>query len=397
MTANASQRAIKAIMRRCDPDRKLNILTFATHERYEENLCKTGHDFYSLPIGKTWDTDYAPVPDNYHIINTIPDYIDFDLILTHTSCDRMFQAHQHLAGSDVTQGNKAGIPILRHTHVLPDVRFDVPSQIAAFQQYPSDKDSFISAYNMNQWGMTNASVVEHGVDTGFWRDFPLGDGSKIRGQRANDVIADEFASIPRDMGQWGTADGSVVEHGVDTEFWGEGWGADNDSRELYCLSVVNEFPSRDWCCGFNLWREMASHTPCKVVGKCTGEHAGFSQPAQCREHLRDIYQTAAVFLNTSLHSPVPSVLLEAMACGCAIVSTANCMIPEIIQNGKNGLISNDPQELKGFLQLLLKDHDLAKELGNNARKTIVEKYNLERFVDSWNNLLYSTVNEYRNT
>ena len=26
---------------------------------------------------------------------------------------------------------------------------------------------------------------------------PLGDGSKIRGQRANDIIADEFASIPR--------------------------------------------------------------------------------------------------------------------------------------------------------------------------------------------------------
>jgi len=85
-----------------------------------------------------------------------------------------------------------------------------------------------------------------------------------------------------------------------------------------------------------------------------------------------------------------------MSCGCAVVSTNNCMIPEIIQNGKNGLVSNDPQELKGFLQLLLKDRDLAKELGDNARKTIVEKYNLERFVDNWNNLLYSTVNEYRN-
>ena len=28
---------------------------------------------------------------------------------------------------------------------------------------------------------------------------PLGDGSKIRGQRANDIIADEFASIPKDI------------------------------------------------------------------------------------------------------------------------------------------------------------------------------------------------------
>ena len=85
-----------------------------------------------------------------------------------------------------------------------------------------------------------------------------------------------------------------------------------------------------------------------------------------------------------------------MSCGCAVVSTNNCMIPDIIQNGKNGLVSNDPQELRGFLELLLKDQDLAQELGDNARKTITEKYSLERFVNSWNTLLYSTVNEYRN-
>jgi len=338
MTASASQRAIRTIMRRCDPDRKLNILTFATHERYEENLCKTGHNFYSLAIGKTWDTDYAPVPDNYHIVNTIPDYIDFDLILTHTSCDRMFKAHQHLAGSDVTQGNKTGIPILRHTHVLPDVRFDVPSQIAAFQQYPRDKDSFISTYNMAQWGAAGASAVEHGVDIDFWKP-------------------DE-----------------------------------NIERDNACLSVVNDWPNRDWCCGYNLWQQTVQGLPIKVFGKSPG----LSEPANSTEHLREIYKCSRIFYNTSLHSPVPSVLLEAMACGCAIVSTANCMIPEIIENGKNGLISNDPQELRGFLELLIKDENLAKELGGNARKTIVEKYNLERFVDSWNNLLYSTVNEYRN-
>lgn len=337
MTANASQRAIRSIMRKCDPERKLNILTFATHERYEENLCKTGHNFYSLAIGKTWDKDYAPIPDNYHIVDTIPDHVDFDLILTHTSCDRMFKAHQYLAGSDVTQGNKTGIPILRHTHVLPDIRFDVQSQIAAFQQYPSDKDSFISAYNMAQWGTANASAVEHGVDT---------------------------------------------------EFWNPG----NEERDNVCLSVVNDWPNRDWCCGFNLWKQTVQDLPVKVYGKSPG----LSVPAESTEHLRQIYQKSKIFYNTSLHSPVPSVLLEAMACGCAIVSTANCMIPEIIENGKNGLISNDPQELRGFLGLLLKDENLAKELGDNATKTIQEKYNLERFVDNWNKLFYSTVNEYRN-
>jgi hypothetical protein len=341
MTASANKRAVRAIMRRCDSKRRLNILTFATHERYEENLCKTGHQFYSLSLGKTWDTDYALVPSNYNIIDTIPDYIDFDLILTHTSCDRMLNAHKYLTGLDINEGNRTAIPILRHTHVLPDVRFDVSSQITAFQQYPSDKDSFISTYNMEAWGKTkdeSANVIEHGIDIDFWK---LDDSIK---------------------------------------------------RDNACLSVVNDWPNRDWCCGFNLWKHTVQGLPIKVFGKSPG----LSEPADSTQHLREIYQSSRIFYNTSLHSPVPTVLLEAMACGCAIVSTANCMIPEIIENGKNGLISNDPQELRGFLELLIKDKDLAEELGNNARKTIVEKYSLERFTNNWNNLLYSTVNEYRN-
>ena len=65
MTARANTRSVRYHMRQ--PGEKLNILTFATHERYEENLCKTGHNFYSLKFGKEWDTTYAPVPSNYHM------------------------------------------------------------------------------------------------------------------------------------------------------------------------------------------------------------------------------------------------------------------------------------------------------------------------------------------
>ena len=341
MTANASQRAIRGIMRKCNPPEKLNILTFATHERYEENLCKTGHNFYSLNIGKTWDTDYAQVPENYHIIENIPDYIDFDLILTHTSCDRVNYAHKLITGTEIAKGNKSGIPILRHTHVLPDIRFDVPDQVSAFCKYPSDKNSFISEYNMIQWNMsraTSASVVEHGIDTDFWKP------------------------------------------------------DDNIEKDNACLSVVNDWPNRDWCCGFKLWQETIQGLPAKVYGKSPG----FSEPAESTEHLRKIYQSSAIFYNTSLHSPVPTVLLEAMACGCAIVSTNNCMIPEILQNGVNGLVSNHPSELRKNLELLLNNPEIAKKLGENARKTIEDKFNIKRFVSDWNNLIHSTVNEYRN-
>ena len=74
MTASATKRSIRSYMRKVKRGDKLNILTFATHERYEENLCKTGHNFYSLKVGgKQWDAEYAKVPENYHIISSVPD------------------------------------------------------------------------------------------------------------------------------------------------------------------------------------------------------------------------------------------------------------------------------------------------------------------------------------
>ena len=76
-----------------------------------------------------------------------------------------------------------------------------------------------------------------------------------------------------------------------------------------------------------------------------------------------------------------------MSCGCAVVSTATCMIPEIIENGVNGFISNDHEELKQYFVDLLNDEGLAKEIGNNARKTITEKYSASKFVDRWNEIL----------
>ena len=71
------------------------------------------------------------------------------------------------------------------------------------------------------------------------------------------------------------------------------------------------------------------------------------------------------------------------------------MIPEIIEHGKNGLMSNDPEELRGFLVKLLEDEGMTKELGKNAQDTIRKRYNLASFVDNWNNLFYSTIREYK--
>jgi len=341
MTARASVRSVRSLMRKVERGDKLNILTFATHERYEENLCRTGHNFYSLRVGKEWDTTYAEVPHNYHIVSNIPSWLDIDLVLSHTSCNRIQVAHDLLSGSR-GQSNKLSFPILRHCHVLPDIRFDTAEEISSFRSIPVDATSFISNYSRDQWGFNdqNSSVVEHGIDSDFWND-------------------------------------------------------DSDlERSAHVLSVVNEFPSRDWCCGFKLWKQVTKNLPVNMVGKCTGSNEGFSLPARDSNHLRDIYRASGIFLNTSIHSPVPTVLMEAMACGCAIVSTSNCMIPEIIKHGENGLISNNPDEIRANIEYLLYNELERKRLGKAARETIVRNFSLTRFVERWNDLLYTTVENY---
>ena len=151
--------------------------------------------------------------------------------------------------------------------------------------------------------------------------------------------------------------------------------------------MVNKWADRDWCCGFNFWKRVTYGLPVAVAGVIPG----ISEPAKSLKDLRLQYNTNRIFLNTSLVSPVPTSLLEAMSCGCAIVSTDNCLIPEIIKNGENGFITNDENEMRERLEQLLEDDDLAKKLGDNARKTITSSFGLNRHLKSWNNVFEEVI------
>tara|TARA_R110002110_G_scaffold140632_2_gene328027 strand:- start:1364 stop:1588 length:225 start_codon:yes stop_codon:yes gene_type:complete len=62
------------------------------------------------------------------------------------------------------------------------------------------------------------------------------------------------------------------------------------------------------------------------------------------------------------------------------------MIPEIIEHGRNGLISNDAKELAEYVNTIREDVNLAQRLGEEARKTIEERFSLGNFVDRWNSI-----------
>ena len=141
------------------------------------------------------------------------------------------------------------------------------------------------------------------------------------------------------------------------------------------------------CCGFKIWQKVIDGFPFKVFG----DTPGLSKAAPSTQVLIEEYNKSLIFLNTSTISPVPTVLLEAMSCGCAVVSTATCMIPDSIQSGHNGFISNDVNELREKIVFLLQNPDIAKKIGINARETIKSRLGLDRFVNDWNKIFYSNL------
>jgi glycosyltransferase involved in cell wall biosynthesis len=301
---------------------KYNILTFPTHERYETELCKTDHNFYSLNVKgmKSWNAQQTPVPINYHILpqDQLCNYLDYDFILVQSKFGQ-FQLAQNI-------NQQLSLPIICLEHTLPTPQTMQKDQIDQMKNMRGDINVFISDFSKRAWGI-DGIVVHHGLDCKTF--------------------------CPKDV-----------------------------TKNRNVLTVANDFINRDYCLNYSGWKRVTKDLDVKVVG----DTKGFSEPAKSIEELVKEYNSCSVYFNSSTISPIPMSLLEAMSCGCAVVSTATCMIPEVIKNGENGYISNDEKELRKYLENVINDENLRKKLGDNARKTITEMFSEEKFVSQWNKI-----------
>lgn len=100
-----------------------------------------------------------------------------------------------------------------------------------------------------------------------------------------------------------------------------------------------------------------------------------------RKDIPHVLHNSDIFLLTSIHEPFGIVVLEAMACGCPVVSTRSSGPASIVESGVDGLLAEvgDVQALTNHILRLLKDKELAHKLTQNARQKITDDYNLELF------------------
>jgi UDP-glucose:(heptosyl)LPS alpha-1,3-glucosyltransferase len=88
-----------------------------------------------------------------------------------------------------------------------------------------------------------------------------------------------------------------------------------------------------------------------------------------RRDVEFYYAAADAYAGPSLEDTGPLPPVEAMACGVPAILSASCGTAEIITNGVNGLILDDPTDaasLAAMIRRLYEDRAFREQLGQNA-------------------------------
>jgi glycosyltransferase involved in cell wall biosynthesis len=102
-------------------------------------------------------------------------------------------------------------------------------------------------------------------------------------------------------------------------------------------------------------------------------------------------QAADLLVLPSRSEAFPNAVLEGMAAGLAIVASDVGGVPELIDDGRTGLLTpaGDARVLADRISSLIADPAMAARLGAAARREVASRYSFERMVTQFENL-YAT-------
>lgn len=109
--------------------------------------------------------------------------------------------------------------------------------------------------------------------------------------------------------------------------------------------------------------------------------------------LHALYQQSDVLILTSAYEGLPLAIMEMMAMGKTVISTAVDGIPDYIQHRENGLLitSNDEKAIVAeglqLLDLLLEQPQLREHIGQKSRAYAIEHFSGEMFCRFYNEML----------
>jgi len=91
------------------------------------------------------------------------------------------------------------------------------------------------------------------------------------------------------------------------------------------------------------------------------------------------YQNADMLVLTSDYEGSPNVILEAMACGLPVVSTRVGAVPDLVEDGQTGYVT-DPGDVKAIASSIItlaRDPQQRRQMGQLARAKVEAQYSLD--------------------
>ena len=103
-----------------------------------------------------------------------------------------------------------------------------------------------------------------------------------------------------------------------------------------------------------------------------------------RRDLGDLLAAMDVFVMPSLWEGLPLSMVLAMGAGVPVVATAVAGIPEVVADGRTGLLvpPGDSAALGNALARLFTDEALCAQIGRDAQASVLPRFGVEKYVDS---------------
>lgn len=190
----------------------------------------------------------------------------------------------------------------------------------------------------------------------------------------------------------------LIYHGLDTQFFIPFTQRSSDTR-LQILSVGRFVEKKGFhflvqACAILKNKDFKFN--CRIIGEHGDSYQRLQEtikqleleqyislePPKAHDELLKIYQQSHIFalpcqiVNDGDRDGIPNVLVEAMACGLAVVSTGISGIPELVKHRHNGLLvaEKNSQDLANAIELLMIDQGLSESLAINARTTVLQEF-----------------------
>jgi hypothetical protein len=311
------------------------------------DLAKTGHLFDILSPetrvlwGSNWDEAWRPVPDNVNLIGSVEDipFLDlrqYDLLLAQTYTDLLW----------IQFSSRPKMLLVMSPE--PPLSEDLPERDAVRLVY-------------REWRLASIPMI---------------------------YACGYFAHT------WGLP-GTIVSHAVDA----------SDYEEFQCtgeipavLTVANYIKERGDFMGYAFHRAVVKKDiPYKIVGY--NPSLPDSGPAKDWTALRSCYRDYRVYFNTAVAAGFIA-MMEAMTAGMPVISrpgphegSPEGMPVNLVTDGCNGFVSDDPEYLRDKIKLLLADPALAKAMGQRAREAVQARHNITRFVEDWNEAFETAISQ----